>query len=60
VTPATHDLEAWRPALIAFYRQDGPWFQKIENLEQGDPFTAEDIRLVHCLKAAAEKLPLAA
>jgi hypothetical protein len=53
-------MEAWRPALIAFYRADGPWFQKIENLTRGDPFTAEDLRLIECLKATAQLLPIAA
>jgi len=41
------NLEAWRPALMAFYWQESPWMrQKLENLERGYPFTADDLRVV--------------
>jgi hypothetical protein len=56
---ASH-YEAWRPSLIAFYRADGPWFQKIANLEQGAAFTREDLRVIDCLMAAVERMPVAA
>lgn len=46
------DYESWRPALIAFYRHDGPWFQKIENLERGYPFTEHDLRVIEGLREA--------
>jgi hypothetical protein len=47
------DMEAWRPALIAFYRQESPWMlQKLENLERGRPLTADDIRVIKGLCAA--------
>jgi len=42
--------ETWRPALIAFYRHDGPWFQKIENLERGDSLTPQDKRVIDGLR----------
>jgi hypothetical protein len=52
--------EAWRSALVEFYRADGPWFQKIANLEHGDAFTREDLRVIDCLMAAVERMPVAA
>jgi hypothetical protein len=46
-------MEAWRPALIAFYRQESPWMsQKLENLQRGDPFTDYDIHAIKGLQAA--------
>jgi hypothetical protein len=46
-------FEAWRPALIAFYRQESPWMsQKLENLQRGDPFTDYDIHAIKGLQAA--------
>lgn len=54
------DYEAWRPALIAFYRHDGPWFQTIENLKRGDPLTAENKRVIDALKAALNEVREAA
>ena len=57
------DYEAWRPALIAFYKADG-WFQSVENLEKYDfPLGLQDKRLIEALaKAFAErpKLKIAA
>lgn len=44
--------EAWRPALIAFYRSEGPWFQKVENLQRGDPLSDEDRHVIDGLIAA--------
>lgn len=45
--------ETWRPALIAFIQKDSPWMtQKLENLQRGDPLTAEDERTIRALQAA--------
>jgi hypothetical protein len=47
------DYEAWRPALIAFYRHESPWMrQKLENLERGDPLTTDDRHVIDGLIAA--------
>jgi hypothetical protein len=52
------DYEAWRPALIAFFRADSPWMaQKRENLERGDPLTNEDRRTIDALIVAGERVP---
>jgi len=49
------NLEAWRPALMAFYWQESPWMrQKLENLERGYPFTADDLRVIEGLRAAVK------
>jgi hypothetical protein len=54
------DYEAWRPALIAFYRADC-WFQSADNLEKlRMPLTLDDKRQIDALKAAAERMPRAA
>lgn len=53
------DLEAWRPALIAFYERDeAP--TKAQMLRSGVPFDYLDHRTIKALKAAAQKLPVAA
>jgi hypothetical protein len=47
------ELEAWRPALIAFYRQESPWMlQTLEDLTLGRPFTDDNIRVIRGLQAA--------
>lgn len=52
------NYEAWRPALIAFYRVDSPWMtQKRENLNRGDPLTNEDRRIIDALIVAGERAP---
>jgi hypothetical protein len=51
-----NDYEAWRPALIAFYRADC-WFQSAENVERGGPLTAEDKRLIAVLRAVVPLAP---
>ena len=49
------NLEAWRPALMAFYWQESPWMrQKLENLERGYPFTTDDLRVIEGLRAAVK------
>lgn len=46
------DYEAWRPALIAFYRAESPWMtQKLENLRRGDPLTTDDCHVIDGLMA---------
>lgn len=50
------DYEAWRPALIAFYKADG-WFQSAENLERGSPLNNADRRLIDALIIAGERAP---
>jgi hypothetical protein len=50
------DYEAWRPALIAFYRADG-WFQSAENLERGCELTPECERTIRSLAAAYQATP---
>jgi len=49
--------ESWRPALIAFLRHDGPWFQTIENAERGCPLTGQDRRIIDGLQAAFKVTP---
>jgi hypothetical protein len=51
-------VEAWRPALIAFYRADA-WFQSAENLERGYQLSAQDIRLIEALQKAFQRAPRA-
>lgn len=52
------DYEAYRPALLAFYKVDSPWmFQKLKNLEHGDPLTFEDRRIIDGLIVAGERMP---
>jgi hypothetical protein len=47
------DYEQWRPALIAFVRTETPWrTQTIENLERGDPLTADDKRTIDAMREA--------
>ena len=47
------DYEAWRSALIAFYRAESPWMtQKVENLERGYPLTTSDRHTIDGLAAA--------
>jgi hypothetical protein len=54
----TDELEAWRDALIAFYKADC-CFQSAENLEVfKQPFTVADKRIIECLKAAVEWMPI--
>lgn len=48
------DYEAWRPALIAFYRAQGPWFMTIEQLERGSPLSADNKHDIDGLMAAFE------
>lgn len=50
------DYEAWRPALIAFYKADC-WFQSAENLERGCDLSAQDKRLIEALMIAGERAP---
>lgn len=53
-----NDYEAWRPALIAFLREDSPWMiQKLANLKRGDPLTNEDRRMIESLILAGERAP---
>ena len=54
-TPANAetDYEAWRPALIAFYRADS-WFVSAEHLERGAQLSVQDKRLIEAL---AKTLP---
>jgi hypothetical protein len=54
------DYEAWRPALIAFYRAQGPWFQSVRNLEAGWPLTSENKHDIDGLIAAMEAMREAA
>jgi hypothetical protein len=51
------DYEAWRPALVAFYRADA-WFQSAENVERGFPLTNADRRIIDALIVAGERAPL--
>lgn len=46
------DYEAWRPALIAFYRAQGPWYMTIEELERGSPLTTDNKHDIDGLVAA--------
>jgi len=49
------DYEAWRPALIAFYRADSPWMaQKLSNLRNGHPLTDDDRLVIDGLMAAVK------
>lgn len=49
------DYEAWRPALIAFYRHESPWMaETLASLKRGDPFTPDNRRVVAGLVAADE------
>jgi hypothetical protein len=51
------DYEAWRPALIAFYRADC-WFQSAENLERPNhALSAQDKRLIEVLAATIPHAP---
>lgn len=45
------DYEAWRPALVAFYRADC-WFQSAENLERGGQLSEDNKRHIRALQAA--------
>ena len=47
--------EAWRPALIAFWRTDG-CFARANSLERGDALDYLDRRTADGIKAAMEKL----
>jgi hypothetical protein len=50
--------EAWRPALIAFYRAEGST-QSADNLERfGFPLSVADMAVIRCLQAAFERLPV--
>lgn len=52
------NYEAWRPALISFYRVESPWMtQKRENLERGDQLTNDDRRIIDALIVAVERAP---
>ena len=47
--------EAWRPALIAFYKRESPWMvQTLEDLQRGRPFTPDNLRVIEGLQAAFE------
>ena len=50
------DYEAWRPALIAFYRADC-WFQTADNLEHGYELTVENKSHARALAAALAHAP---
>lgn len=50
------DHEAWRPALIAFYKADC-WFQSAENLERGYDFCPQDHSVIRALQAAFAVAP---
>jgi hypothetical protein len=52
------DYEAWRPALIAFYRAQGPWFMTIEQLERGAPLTTDNKHDIDGLVAAMTLIPM--
>ena len=54
------DYEAWRPALIAFYRAQGPWFMTIEELERGCPLSTDNKHDIDGLVAASELIPMKA
>jgi hypothetical protein len=54
---AMDSYEAWRPALVAFYLNDGPWFQTVENVRRGDPLTRTDRRIINALQAALRVAP---
>lgn len=55
------DYEAWRQALIAFYREEGGWNpQTIENLRLGRPMTDLDKRTIRALSAAQQAMKVAA
>lgn len=49
-------MDAWRPALLAFYKADC-WFQSTWNLERGLPLTAQDRRLIGVLMKVGERMP---
>jgi hypothetical protein len=53
------NYEAWRPALIAFYRAEA-MFQSAENVERGSPLSHADRRLIDALIVAGERAPKAA
>lgn len=55
----TPDYEAWRPALVAFYKADC-CFQSAMNVKNGMPLTIGDKRVIDALILAGEKMPKAA
>ncbi len=51
------NAEAWRPALIAFWRNEC-CFQRVECLEKfGEPLDHLDLRTIEALKAALALAP---
>lgn len=51
----SRDLEAWRPALIAFYlREAMP--QSAQSLRSGNPLSVADKHVIEALQAAFEAL----
>jgi len=48
------EYEAWRPALIAYYRAESPWMvQKLQNLRNGYPLNDTDRSVIDGLRAVA-------
>ena len=46
-------MDAQRAQLIAFYERESPWMvQKLENLRNGYPLSADDMRVIDGLTAA--------
>lgn len=52
-------VEAWREALIAFWKIDG-CLQRAENLRRGEPFDYLDIRTIDAIEAALAEVREAA
>jgi hypothetical protein len=51
----TNDREAWRPALIAYWRREC-CFQRADNLSRGEPFDYLDIQAIEAIEAALAAL----
>lgn len=49
------NMEAWRPALIAFYERD-ELPTKAQRLRDGAPFDYLDMRTIRALEAALERI----
>jgi hypothetical protein len=54
------EYEKWRPALIAFYRAQGPWFGTIRHLEMGGALTPDNKHDIDGLAAAFAVVPMKA
>lgn len=52
------NYEAWRPALIAFYKAEA-MFQSAENVKRGEPLTNGDRRMIETLIVAGGRMPKA-